>query len=162
MKYAGAPRGRPQKEHYANPQQRLAFKNRQKKVLSHNIYKEYKKVLSQEVSGRASAHAAAGSTQQTAAGRAAIDAEQSGDQTRPPRADSKKQGKHAAIDAARRNFERAQAEREVERQAAVEQERQKAAARKRRKEESTKLNRKTRRGQPVLSHQLNKMLSALS
>ena len=162
MKFAGAARGRPQKEQYANPQQRLAFKNRQKKVLSHKIYKEYKKVLSQEVVGHAHDFGAAASTEQTAAGQPSGDAEPSADHGRPPRADSKKQRKHGAIEAARRNFERTQAEREAERQAAVEQERQKAAARKRRKEESTKLNRKTSRGQPVLSHQLNKMLSALS
>lgn len=141
------------KEYFANPQQRLAIKNRQKKVHRYKVYKEYKKALSQE--GQPSLFPPA--TQSS-------DSRDTGEEPlgwgRP-----KKAVKLSAVEAARREYaskQRSQQEElEAERQRALERQRQIAAAKKRRKMECVQHKRRTKRGQPVLTQQLSKILSSI-
>lgn len=154
------------KEYYANPQQRLAIKNRQQKVKKYKVYKQYKKALSQEdVSGSSNhyysaiaAHGADVDPRQERTG------ETSSSSASHPRGVTKKP-KMSAVKAARREYEIKQKaqeeEREAARQEAVERQRQQAAAKKRRKTDTLNAKKRTNRGQPVLTHQLNKMLASL-
>ncbi|KAL1530845.1 hypothetical protein AB1Y20_001740 [Prymnesium parvum] len=142
------------KEHFANPQQRLAIKNRQKKVHRYKVYKEYKRTLSKEDVGTSSCP------------RPAAPHADPISSDPPPRGEPKpKKSKLGAMEAARRGFESKRRAREEEREAHLrvvqEQQQQRIAARKRRKTECSQHKRRTQRGQPVLSQQLNKLLSSM-
>ena len=147
------------KEYYVNPQQRLAIKNRQKKVKQYKVYKEYKKAVSRE-----ELNGVLPKREERWPQGAGSEEDRSGSDPAVHRGDKKKH-KMSAVDAARRQFEYKQraeeAEKEVARQEAAERHRQQAAARKRRKTDNFKATKRTSRGQPVLSHQLNKMLASI-
>ena len=154
------------KEYYVNPQQRLAIKNRQQKVKNYKVFKQYKKALNEEgVSGSNNHYQAA-----IAAHGAGADPRQerpTGETSASaphPRGITKKP-KMSAVKAARLEYESKQKaredEREKARQEAMERQRQQAASKKRRKTETLNAKKRTSRGQPVLTHQLNKMLASL-
>jgi hypothetical protein len=140
------------KEYYANPQQRLAIKNRQKKVTRFKVFKQYKKALGQE--GVLSA------------GSAVVGAPDIPRDVEPERKTGgvrkKRVGAYAAASQAWQSKRQAIDEQEAAaRRLAEEQQREKEESRKRRQVESRHLSKRTRRGQPVLSHQVSKLLGRI-
>jgi hypothetical protein len=132
---------------------RLQKKAKQRKVAKYKLYSQHKKALRDE---------AAQSTT-TGGVHHAITAEDSNGPQQQAR--KKKPKKFGAAASARHRWEKGQESVEAERQAALaareQRKRDEAAARKRRSDQHVKLSKRTKRGQPVLSNQVELMLAKI-
>jgi hypothetical protein len=141
-----------------NAQDRLAQKNRRKKVDRWNEFSRYKKVLQREGLARTGEGAAASQTSTEHADGEA-QAESTGTWRR------KKRKGHSAQVGARQQWEKGQADADAEweakRAAAEERERQRAEAQKRRAVQTALLKKRTKRGQPVLGNQVELLLGRI-
>ena len=166
------------KEYYQNAQQRLQIKNRQKKVKSYKLYGQYKKEIAtddkyaddkfaaraQRLVSDPDASNPDASAYASAYERTDRDADAAPERSRAPKPKTKPK-KFGAMDAAQKAWSKtkqdADAEKEEARRAAEERRQQIADSQKRRTDESTKLNKRTKRGQPVLSNQVDRLLGLI-
>ena len=165
----------PSKVHFTGDA-RLIQKAQQRKQQKYKLFSQYKKALrDEESSGKLSSDhvrrydqevVGGGGGSSNAAGNAAGTAPPSGE--RPTHAQAYNSGakkKHGAVQSAQKKFQKRQEEvrlqREVEQQQREAEQREKAAAKKRRADQHALFKKRTKRGQPVLGHQVDVMLEKI-
>ena len=148
-------------------QARLIHKKKQITVKKHKLYAQYKKALQAEAANASASlpRWTVHSEQQGAAGAESGPAAEAGDEAtarEPPR---RKQKHMSSAATQRRKWEReqekVQAARQAEEEAREERQRQQEAARRRRSQQTANLNKRNKRGQPVLGFEVERLLGTL-